>query len=441
MDANAAEQGTYVKRLPARGLSPQDLLPLLAGAVRVLLESTRVSAQGRWSYVVVEPQQLLQLDSFEALRGLIEKHHTPRPAGAPPFFGGLIGYIGYEANRHVERVPRHRLDDLGMPDMMWVLAESVIAFDHESDEIVLVSPRDEDIELMAALVERARPLPAPVLPVEDAAFQSNFTHSEYSHAVERVREYIAAGDTYQVNLSQRLRTSFEGDAFELYRRLSALSPVHFGAYLDFGDFQIASASPERLARLESGRVLTRPIAGTRRRGTEMEDQQFLHELRTDEKERAEHCMLVDLERNDIGRVCQLGSVRVTKLMELVKYASVIHIESEVEGVLAPGRDFVDLIRAVFPGGTVTGVPKVRTMEIIAELEPHVRGPYTGSIGWISFAGDIDLNIVIRTIVLKDGQAYINVGAGIVHDSVPAREYKETLNKARSQLRALGPAPR
>jgi para-aminobenzoate synthetase component I len=269
-----------------------------------------------------------------------------------------------------------------------------------------------------------------------ADFSSNFSREGYEAAVSRIQEYIRSGDVYQVNLSQRLEVPTEATGLELYRTLSRMSPVHFASYLDLDGFEIVSASPERLVRLEGGRLFTRPIAGTRRRGSEVEDARFIHELKTDIKEVSEHTMLVDLERNDLGRVSAFGTVRVAKLMDIVKYAAVIHIESEVVGELADGKDWIDVIAAMFPGGTVTGMPKIRTMEIIAELEPNVRGVYTGSIGYVSFTGETDLNIVIRTIVVKDKTAYLSVGGGVVWDSNPPREYKETLNKARSALLAL-----
>jgi anthranilate/para-aminobenzoate synthase component I len=272
------------------------------------------------------------------------------------------------------------------------------------------------------------------------AWRSNFTQEDYLRAVERVREYIRAGDTYQVNLSQRLEVEPRLSALELYEVLSTVSPVHFASYLELDGFEVVSASPERLVRVEDGMALTRPIAGTRRKGTPEENARFVHELRTNEKERAEHAMLVDLERNDLGRVCAYGSVQVTKLMEITEYAHVIHIESEVVGRLAPGMEPLDVVAAVFPGGTITGVPKIRTMQIITELEPHARGLYTGSLGYVSFTGELDLNIVIRTVVLTGGRAHVQVGAGIVHDSEPRREYQETLHKARSLLLALSARP-
>jgi para-aminobenzoate synthetase component 1 len=268
--------------------------------------------------------------------------------------------------------------------------------------------------------------------------EPNISQAQFESMVRQCKEYIAAGDIYQANLSQRLSAKIgDADALRLYTILRAINPSPFAAYLDFGDLQLVSSSPERLVRLHKGMADTRPIAGTRRMGRDQaETSELSAELLMNEKERAEHIMLLDLERNDLGRVCEYGTVRVDEMMAVEDYSHVIHIVSNVRGRLAPGRDAFDLIRAVFPGGTITGVPKVRCMEIIDELEPVARGPYTGSIGYLSNAGDMDLNIIIRTFVVKDGIAHIQVGAGIVADSVPEHEYFETLQKAEALKKAL-----
>ncbi|HEX9021043.1 MAG TPA: anthranilate synthase component I family protein, partial [Nitrospirota bacterium] len=260
----------------------------------------------------------------------------------------------------------------------------------------------------------------------------------FESMVRRCKEYIAAGDIYQANLSHRLSAKIgEADTLRLYKALREVNPSPFAAYLDMGDLALVSSSPERLIRLQDGVADTRPIAGTRRRGKDFDETKALSvELLTNEKERAEHIMLLDLERNDLGKVCDYGTVAVDEMMAVEDYSHVIHIVSNVQGKLAAGRDAFDLVRAVFPGGTITGVPKVRCMEIIDELEPVARGPYTGSIGYISNAGDLDLNIIIRTFVVKDGAAYAQVGAGIVADSDPEREYFETLQKAEALKKAL-----
>jgi para-aminobenzoate synthetase component 1 len=456
------DQVPLIQRRPLGDLAPRDLVRVVDGPERMLLESTRAGEEpGRYSIVGANVIERLTAkgDSFtrngvtshgnpmQELRKMMAGYRGYRPPGAPLFVGGGIGYFSYECNRYFERLPAARRDDVEVPDIYVVVCDRAFVIDHATNELLLLASGNDYDNCMRGLAQlaelaqqaesaaRAKRERTPALPAT-ADFASNFEREEYERAVTRVKEYIRSGDVYQVNLSQRLSVPFHGDSFALYDTLGELSPVHFASYLELDGFEVACASPERLVRLEGQRVYTRPIAGTRRRGSQEEDARFIQELRTDEKEVSEHAMLVDLERNDLGRVCSYGSVRVSKLMDIVKYAHVIHIESEVEGALAAGKDFVDVIEAMFPGGTITGMPKVRTMQIIAELEPTCRALYTGSIGYLSFTGEMDLNIVIRTILIKDGAAYVNVGGGVVWDSVPAREYKETLNKARSQLSAL-----
>ncbi|XXF79630.1 anthranilate synthase component I family protein [Myxococcaceae bacterium GXIMD 01537] len=453
-------QVPLVRRLPLGALRPVDLLRALPGPHRFLLESTRVSEEGRYSLlgarpfltfhakgerctVQGEPREGAPLD---VLRALLQRWRGVRLPGMPLLCGGAVGFFGYEARHYFEPLPRHARDDLALPDVLLHFVDTFVAVDHLEGALLLVATGEDfdgcarRLDALEAQVRRATPTPPPAPSEREppaVPFRSNFaTQEDYLRAVERIQEYIRAGDTYQVNLSQRLEVEHAGSALALYETLSALNPVHFASYFEEEDFQVVSASPERLVRVERGRATTRPIAGTRRRGTPEEDARFAHELRTSEKERAEHAMLVDLARNDLGRVCRYGSVEVTRLMDIIEYAHVLHIESEVTGEVERGVDLLDVVGAVFPGGTITGVPKIRTMEIIAELEPNTRGLYTGSIGYLSFAGDLDLNIVIRTLVLKGGRAYAQVGGGIVHDATPRQEYKETLNKARSQLLAL-----
>ncbi|WP_408891446.1 anthranilate synthase component I family protein [Myxococcus faecalis] len=438
---------------------PVDLLRALPAQHRFLLESTRISEEGRYSFLGASPflrfvakgpkcfiddvpQQGAPLDT---LRALFRRWRGPRIDGLPLFLGGAVGFFAYEANHYFEKLPVHPRDDLALPDIALSFVDTFLAVDHLEGHLLAIATGSdwEDcqrrLDTLASIVRQATPTSPPAPPAADAPLaepRSNFTQQGYLDAVERVREYIRAGDTYQVNLSQRLEVDFPGEPLALYETLSATNPVHFASYLEADGFHVVSASPERLVRVEHGRAITRPIAGTRRRGTPEEEARFVQELRTSEKERAEHAMLVDLERNDLGRVCAYGTVEVTKLMEIIEYAHVLHIESEVTGQLTPDTEPLDVVGALFPGGTITGVPKIRTMQLITELEPHARGLYTGSLGYMSFSGDLDLNIVIRTLLVKNGRAYAQVGGGIVHDSQPRQEFKETLNKARSQLLAL-----
>ncbi|MBE4748064.1 anthranilate synthase component I family protein [Corallococcus sp. ZKHCc1 1396] len=466
-DALVAQGYTQVplaRPLDVGAARPVDLLRALPAGDRFLLESTRTSSEGRYSLLGACPflrftarGAQCQVDGvlqdgapLTVLRGLLRRWKGLRLPGLPLFCGGAVGFFSYEASHFFEALPHHPHDDLRVPDIALHFVDTFLVVDHLEHTVHAVATGAdwEDcsrrLDLLASQVRAAVATPPPAPPPPDLplpAWRSNFTQDAYLLAVERVREYIRAGDTYQVNLSQRLEVDFPGDPLALYETLSVTSPVHFASYFEAESFQVVSASPERLVRVEDGRATTRPIAGTRRRGTPEEDARFVHELRTSEKEQAEHAMLVDLERNDLGRVCAYGTVEVTRLMEIIEYAHVLHIESEVVGQLAPGVEPLDVVGALFPGGTITGVPKLRTMEIITELEPHPRGLYTGSLGYFSFAGGLDLNIVIRTVVVKDGRAYAQVGGGIVHDSEPRREYKETLNKARSQLLALAASTR
>jgi len=359
------------------------------------------------------------------------------------------------------------VDDLDFPEAYFIFVDFVVAFDHVLNKAwVIVNPGargqelgfrqpepgqwdglyDDAVERMREITDRLRTVsPGNEAPASDrkrtglhASLTSNLSRSEFEAMVAKCKEYIAAGDIYQANLSQRLTARInDADTVRLYEILRGINPSPFSAYLDFGDLQLVSSSPERLIRLHEGIADTRPIAGTRRRGNDQTEMRELSaELLTNDKERAEHIMLLDLERNDLGKVCDYGTITVDEMMAVEDYSHVIHIVSNVRGKLAPGRDAFDLVRAVFPGGTITGVPKVRCMEIIDELEPVTRGPYTGSIGYISNAGDMDLNIIIRTFVIKDGNAHVQVGAGIVADSDPACEYAETLQKAEALKKAL-----
>ncbi len=398
---------------------------------------------------------------FVLLRTLTQKLAPRTRLDLPiPFWGGAMGYLGYDAGRYIEKLPTLAEDDLLLPELYFIFPEVLLAFDHMSRELYVVVNKlvgsnvkksyeeaSEKLKAVCFLLSKEPPYsknskrvkPLPIFKQDKSLMlTSNIAQPEFGNIVERIKAYIRAGDVYQVNISQRLEVPFTGDSFLLYERLKKINPSPFASYLDCGDFQLVSSSPERLIMLRKGFAQTRPIAGTRRRGEDFtEDSELSSDLILDEKERAEHIMLVDLERNDLGRVCKFGSVKVSELMVLEKYSHVIHIVSNVKGTLRTGKDQFDLIQAMFPGGTITGCPKVRCMEIIEELEPVRRGPYTGSIGYFGFNGNIDMNIIIRTFVVKDKRAYIQVGAGIVIDSKPTREYFETLSKADALLTAVG----
>jgi anthranilate/para-aminobenzoate synthase component I len=392
---------------------------------------------------------LQALTPFEALRSLTRlaaaRGLAPEDLRGFPEAGAVFGLISYDAVRYLERLPDSTRDDLGLPDIDVVVPGRLLRYDLESGEVLLLdrlAASDEEAGAEAARVGEAlararQPAPAALHGNDLSVFRSNFSRPDYEAIVARTREYVFAGDIFQANLSQRLDGMYTLPSLHLYQTLRTVNPSPFAGYLDFGDYELISSSPERLVSLGvDGWAETRPIAGTRPRGDRTpEDDALTEELNLDPKDRAEHIMLVDLERNDLGRVCEYGTVRVSELMVNEYYSHVIHIVSNVRGHLHPSRDSVDLVRAMFPGGTITGCPKVRCMEIIDELEPTRRGPYTGSFGWIAERA-LDLNIVIRTLVRVGDRLFLQVGGGIVADSVPEREFRETLHKAAGMLRAV-----
>ena len=406
----------------------------------LFLDSSAQGALSRYSFLAADPVAVARTP--EAARDMLRTHRHAPLAGLPPFQGGIAGYVGYDWGAELEHVGRPRADRLtpNLPDVALALYDWVIAWDHLEQKTWLIA---WDARRVAWVRERLTAHSAP--PVLDhprppsTALESNFTRAEFERAVSRIREYIAAGDVYQVNLAQRFHAPFDGSALALYRRLRARNPAPFGAYLEFDDAQVASISPERFLRLDAmtHAAEARPIKGTRPRGTtSVEDAALARELLESEKDRAENVMIVDLLRNDLGKVCRPGSVRVPNLFALESHPTVHHLVSTVTGELAEGADAFDLLRAAFPGGSVTGAPKIRAMQIIAELERAPRGLYCGAIGYVSVTGAMDFNIPIRTIVLRNGSATFHAGAGIVWDSDPAAEYEETLAKARTMIEAL-----
>ncbi|MBH0202149.1 MAG: anthranilate synthase component I family protein [Nitrospira sp.] len=468
---------------PAPSVSPFELYAKIATAQHpsFLFESGNGDGtMGRYSYFGVDPYQTLYgkgersvcrsiqgrmdpgMSPFQYVTHLLNRQRIIRPPEAPPFFGGAVGYLSYDLVRQFERLPSLALDDLACPELEFACFDLVGAVDHALNRLVLMfcppldrflgeprgklfrEGRDRLAEFEARLTR-----PDMVDRREGHLGRLTFTPEQeqaiYSRNVRRCQEYIATGDIYQANLSHRFNVTSSvfsslGDLqtdLSVYRRLRALNPSPFSGILRFDTLRLISSSPERLVRLEGRRADTRPIAGTRPRGTNaVDDQRLIQELRVNEKECAEHVMLVDLERNDLGRVCRFGSVQVDELMALEHYSHVTHLVSHVAGTLKDRATGFDLLKAMFPGGTITGVPKIRCMEIIEELEPVRRGPYTGSMGYLSWSGDLDFNILIRTLVMKNGQGYLQVGAGIVADSDPTREYEETIHKAQAFFSAF-----
>ncbi|MHB9130285.1 MAG: anthranilate synthase component I [Armatimonadota bacterium] len=401
-------------------------------------------------------------DPLHILKSLMRQYRVAKVPGLPKFYGGAVGYFGYDVVRYFEDLPDAPPDDLQLPDCYFVFTDACLIFDHARHRILVVCNTrvdgDPDAAYDGALAKiddlihqlqapETRPLGLiPSEPEQEITADSNFTHEGFLDAVRKGKEYISAGDIIQVVLSQRLSRqlspALQEQPFNMYRALRYLNPSPYMYYLSFGEVKIIGSSPERLVSEEDRLVITRPIAGTRPRGkTHEEDAALAADLLADQKERAEHIMLVDLGRNDLGRVCEYRTVEVDQLMNVENYSHVMHIVSNVRGQLRPEFDHFDVLRACFPAGTVSGAPKIRAMEIIDELEPTRRGPYAGAIGYFSFEGNMDTAITIRTIVVKDGVAYVQAGAGIVADSVPESEYQETLNKARALLKALEMAER
>jgi len=385
-------------------------------------------------------------DPLDVLKQELQAMRTDPIEGGPHFCGGAVGMLGYDIVRFFEHLPDPPQDDLGTDEMAMMLTDTVLVFDHAKNLLrvmVPAEPNEEGYKRASAEIERVihrlkGPLPSlPNRKLPQQPVDSNMTREEYESGVRRILEYIAAGDGIQMVYSRRFATRTEAHPVTVYRALRSLNPSPYMFLLRFGDYDLVGASPEILVSLEGRQAKVRPIAGTRRRGKSAEEDRLLAaELLADEKERAEHVMLVDLGRNDLGRVCEYGSVQVNELMVIEQYSHVMHIVSDVTGTLRADQDAFDLVRATFPAGTVSGAPKVRAMEIIDELEPTRRGPYAGAVGYFSATGDADLAITIRTVLMQGHAAYVQAGAGIVYDSVPEREYQECADKAQACLRAI-----
>ncbi|MGH8530560.1 MAG: anthranilate synthase component I [Nevskiales bacterium] len=419
-----------------------------AEVVKVFGQIVRLERDGR----LVEETRVA--DPLKWIEAYAAQFRVPELPDMPRLTGGLVGYFGYHTVRYIE--PRlnktpEKPDPLGTPDILLMLSEELVVFDNVDAKLYVIvhadpSSKTDQMRARERLDEilegLRRPLAVPAVPSEPAplkesAFISGFTQTAYETAVEKIREYIAAGDVMQVVPSQRMSIDFKASPLELYRALRSLNPSPYMFCMNLGDFHAVGSSPEILVRLEDGKITLRPIAGTRPRGkTPEEDHRLEQELLQDPKEIAEHLMLIDLGRNDVGRVSKTGSVKVTERFVIEKYSHVMHIVSNVEGELREGMGPIDVLRATFPAGTLSGAPKVRALEIIDELEPVKRGLYSGAVGYVAWNGNMDTCIAIRTAVIKDGTLHIQAGAGIVADSVPRKEWEETMSKARGLMRAV-----
>jgi anthranilate synthase component I len=438
-----------------------------------LLESAEQGRLGRWSFLGFRPRAILRWseailsewegggggepdrtsaapDPYSAAAEYLARYEIAEPDELPPFAGGAVGFFGYDLVRTVEPLAEPNPDTIGLPDMALMISDVLLAFDHQRHEVTVIANAFVEDGGIEAAYERAvetitevrARLREPV-PVADAGradaprFQPNLTQEQFEAIVTRIIAYVHAGDAFQVVPSQRFSAPSPVEAFSIYRGLRTVNPSPYMYFLDFGDFEIAGASPEPLVKVTGLRVETRPIAGTYPRGAdEEEDRRNAERLLQDPKERAEHVMLVDLGRNDLGRVCEYGSVTVDELMVVETYSHVLHIVSQVSGTLREGIGPMDVLRSVLPAGTLSGAPKVRAMQIIDELEPHKRGSYGGAIGYLSYTGDLDTAIHIRTVVVKDGIAHVQAGGGTVADAKPTYEYNESVNKAKAVFQAV-----
>jgi anthranilate synthase component 1 len=435
------------------------LRELAPGQPAFLLESADQGQRvGRWSFIGFRPRAVLRWsladggDPYSIAAERLARTSQAPMKDAPPFVGGAVGFFGYDLVRAVEPLGDAPPDPLGLPDMALMLSDALVIFDHLKHTVTILANADlqeePDVErayesavqmigqvraALAGPVPRAAPAGAREMP----EFKSNMPREQFEGMVERIVRYIYAGDAFQVVPSQRWSAAVPVEPFSIYRGLRAVNPSPYMYFLDFGDFQVVGASPEPLLTVTGRHVSTKPIAGTRPRGaTPEEDRRIAQELLADEKERSEHVMLVDLGRNDLGRVCEYGSVKVDELMEIESYSHVMHIVSSVSGTLREDVGAMDALRAVLPAGTLSGAPKVRAMQIIDELEPVKRGGYGGAVGYLSYSGDLDTAIHIRTVVVKDGVAHIQAGGGTVADAKPDYEYRESVDKSRAALRAI-----
>lgn len=472
------------RQLTGDSLTPVSAFKKIDASDRAFLFESVVGGErhGRYSFLGADPfltieayadqltirdidgqRTLTHPDPLKVLEETIACFRAPQLPGLPRFCGGAVGYAGYDTVRYVEKLPNAPPDDRHIPDMSFSFYDRMLVFDHINKTVKAVAhghvgpainlreSYDRACRQVDELVRRLQQaptglnlvdidlaqLPAPVAATPTSRYASNFTREAFEAAVEKSREYINAGDIFQVVISQRFQTQTDAAPFDIYRALRVVNPSPFMFYGRAGEVTLVGASPEIMCRVENGEMVVRPLAGTRKRGAnETDDKALAEELVNDPKERAEHIMLVDLARNDIGRVAVRGSVRISDLLAVERYSHVMHLSSTVTGTLEPGKSAFDALRASLPAGTLSGAPKIRAMEIIDELEPCRRGPYGGAVGYIDFSGNMDTCILLRTMVIMGQTAYIQAGAGVVADSVPTSEYQETVNKAMSLIRAL-----
>lgn len=464
------------RQLVSDSLTPVSAYGCLKPAENSFLFESVIGGErvGRYSFLGADPRWILEAygkdlvlheagrterrtvdDPLTFLQQKLQPLSAPQLPGLPRFLGGAVGYAGYDTVRYTEHLPHAPTDDRHVPDLFFALYDRMIIFDHIRKTILVVAQApvgelgveagyrqacDRIDELCERLQRGTTALPLADIRLEGdppANYQSNFTREEFENAVRQCQEYIRAGDIFQVVISQRLTLSTTAKPLDIYRALRVVNPSPFMFLLETPGVSLVGSSPEIMVRVEDGETTIRPLAGTRRRGqTDEEDRALEQELLADEKERAEHIMLVDLARNDVGRVAEYGSIVLSDVMKVERYSHVMHITSNVTGQLSPGKTALDALRAGLPAGTVSGAPKVRAMEIIDEIEPHRRGPYAGAVGYLDFTGNMDTCIALRTLVMTGNKAYVQAGAGIVADSVPASEYEETLNKARGLLKAI-----
>ena len=439
-------------------------LKVANGPYSYLLESVEGGERmARYSFIGTDPQKIIKtgageelgaIDPLNPVEEMLSEYKLADVDYLDKFNGGAVGYISYDAVRYFEELPTPEIDPLGLPESIFMLSTTYLVFDHLRHKIKVVSHAhlkgdtrrayEEAVARIEDVVRRLKSfpnIPEPNLEMQsDADIEFNMSRDYYEGMVNKTREYIIAGDVIQTVVAQRMSRPTSAHPFQIYRSLRAVNPSPYMYYLDMGEFQIVGASPELLVQVVDGNVAVHPIAGTRRRGRdEAEDLELEEELRTDEKERAEHIMLLDLGRNDVGRVSKPGTVEVTQILDIERYSHVIHLVSHVTGQLRDEYTNYDALRACFPAGTVSGAPKIRAMEIIAELEPDRRSVYAGAVGYFDFSGNMDTAIAIRTLVLKDGVAHVQAGGGIVYDSNPEDEYMETIHKASAVFKAIDQA--